>query len=154
MKYYKYTVAFGLSLGVMFLSNYLIGRFSDLGAAWYMTLLKPTFSPAPLVYDIGFLGAFGFAVLCCTFSTVKKELRKTLALWGGICVLSVLWALTLFVWESLYGALGISLAVVIALLVLFRYYQKNTKELWLALLPPIAWNVYLFAYNYGLCMLN
>jgi len=138
----------------MFFSNYFIGRFSDMGSEWYASLVKPFYFPAPLVYDIGFLIAFGFAVLCCTFSTVKKELRKTLALWGAICIISVLWALVLFVWESTYGSLGVCFAILVALFILFRYYQNHTKELWLGLLPPLTWYVYLFAVNYGLCMLN
>ena len=143
-----------MALGVLFLTNYLIGRFSDSGAVWYASLVKPSFYPAALVYDIGFLGSSGFAVLCCTFSTVKRELRKTLILWGAVCVFSVFWALTLYIWESLYPSIGIIFSIVIILIVLFFYYQKHTRELWLALLPPLSWNIYLFAFHYSLCILN
>ncbi len=143
-----------MALGVMFLTNYFISRFSDYGATWYALLVKPSFSPAQIVYDIGFLVSSGFAVICCTLSTVKKELRKTLVLWGTFCIFSALWALSLFVWESLYISLGIIFSIIVILIALFAFYQKHTQELWLAMLPPFAWNIYLFAFNYSLCMLN
>lgn len=146
--------AFGLSLGVMFLADYFLGRFSALEGAWYAELNKPLFAPNPVVYDIGFIAALGFAVICCTFSTVNPALRKTLILWLCAAGLTVLWGAVLFVWVSPYGALGISLAILIALAVLLHYYAKHTRELWLALIPALGWYAYIFVFNYAICMMN
>lgn len=154
MKYFRYMLAFGLSLGVMFVAEYLIGRFSVWTDDWISGLNMPVFMPNETVYDICFTIALGFAVICCTFSTVKPVLRKTLVLWFAVAAVSVLWSVTLFEWHSLYGALGITVCIPIALSVLLHFYAKHTRELWLALIPAMAWYTYLFVFNYALCMLN
>ena len=147
-------LAFCLSLGVMFVADYFIGRVSTFESAWYQGLIKPPYSPHVIVYEIGYTLAFGTAVICCTLSTVKPNLRKTLAVWLGIALLSVLCPITLFLWHSTYGALGISAIIVAALGFLFHYYIKNTRELWLAVAPTIVWFAYLFVFYYGLSILN
>lgn len=154
MKQFRYMLAFCLSLGVMFATEYLIGRFSVWSGGWISSLVMPLYAPNELVYEICFTVALCFAVICCTFSTIKPTLRKTLILWGGIAVLSILWSVVLFVWQSMYGALGISAIILVGLAVLLHYYAHHTRELWLALIPPLTWYAYLFIFCFGLCILN
>lgn len=154
MKYFKLMPAFCASLAVMFAAVYFISFFPDTGGEWYTSLKKPSFAPYGIIYEMGFFAAFAFAVISCAFTMMKKELRIFLAVWAGIIALSLLWPLTLFKWHSAYGALGISFAIIIGLTFLIHHYIKNTRELWLAIIPTTAWFVYIFAFNFGLCMLN
>lgn len=147
-------LAFVVALGVMFVANYFVGRFANFDGKYFASLVKPVYAPTPVVFEIGFGAAMCFAVVCSTVSAVKVKLRKSIAVWIGVAGASILWAAMLFVWQSVYGALGISLIIVAALAALLNFYIKNSKELWLAIVPVISWFGYIFAVNYGLCIVN
>ena len=64
-------------------------------------------------------------------------------MWGLVGLLNVLWCAAFFMLELPLFALSVLIVEIALLSVLTDFYIRNTKYLWIAMIPILAW--YLFA---------
>ncbi|MCL2631112.1 MAG: tryptophan-rich sensory protein [Firmicutes bacterium] len=153
MKPFKAFVSFATALAVVFVAGYACSLLIT-PEGWWQGLNKPSFMPKSFVFEIGWIVIYAFFALTLTITLIRKNLRKVLPVLCVVLVLNALWCAVFFVWFLPLLGLSIIFTQAVALLFLTGYYIKNTKELWLAMIPMLSWYSFLFVLNYAIVILN
>ena len=154
MKLYRSLVSFAIALFFVFVAWYAYSLFAVLESGFASDLVRPSFAPSPALIEWAWIAVYVFYIVMITVSIQRKPLRKSLTLLGLLLSLNVAWAASFFLWHLTLLSLSVTFLQVVVLFLLIKFYAKNTKELWLAALPAMAWHIYCFIVSYGIVMLN
>ena len=154
MKYFKLLVCFGGAIAITFAMGYLSSMLINTDAPWWIEATKPNFTPSSLIFQIFWAIIYLCLILTLTISIYRKKLHKSLIGFAIILPLNILWCLVFFTFGLTLLGLGIITLQIGTLLFITNFYIKNTKELWIAMVPMLLWYLFLFLLNYGMVMLN
>ena len=127
MKTYVRLLSFTAAMGFVFVTAYASGLLIDLeSASWQAIAPKITLLPSGKVFQWAWIAV-----------------RGVLPLWGLVGLLNVLWCAAFFMLELPLFALSVLIVEIALLSVLTDFYIRNTKYLWTAMIPILAW--YIFA---------
>jgi len=154
MRLFKLLVSFGAALAVVFVVGYIATLLVRADSAWWLELRKPAFLPGNIIFQICWMVIYVCLITALTVNISRRDLHKCLMLWGVVLPFNVLWCAVFFVWNLALLGLAVLVLQVAALIFITSYYIKNTKELWISMIPILAWYGFLFVLNYGMVMMN
>ncbi|MCU0818338.1 MAG: tryptophan-rich sensory protein [Beijerinckiaceae bacterium] len=141
---------FASVLGQLFTAVGMVG--------WYRTLQKPFFNPPDLAFPIAW--TFLYALMAVAFWRILR-LRseagpKGMAILAylGQMLLNVGWSYVFFGLRSPLGGLVVSSAMLIAIGITIRYFQRLDRAAGIALYPYFAWVTFATVLNATIVWLN
>lgn len=144
MKTYVKLLSFTAAMGFVFVTAYSSGLLVDTeGAYWHEIAPKITLLPSESVFQWVWIAVYALYVILITPTVANRKNRGALPLWGLVGVMNVLWCAAFFALELPLFALSVLIAEIALLCVLTDFYIRNTKYLWIAMIPILAW--YIFA---------
>ncbi len=144
MKTYVKLLSFTAAMGFVFVTAYSSGLLVDTeGAYWHEIAPKITLLPSESVFQWVWIAVYALYVILITPTVANRKYRGALPLWGLVGVMNVLWCAAFFALELPLFALSVLIAEIALLCVLTDFYIRNTKYLWIAMIPILAW--YIFA---------
>lgn len=144
MKTYVKLLSFTAAMSFVFVTAYSSGLLVDTeGAYWHEIAPKITLLPSGSVFQWVWIAVYALYVILITPTVANRKYRGALPLWGLVGVMNVLWCAAFFALELPLFALSVLIAEIALLCVLTDFYIRNTKYLWIAMIPILAW--YIFA---------
>ena len=144
MKTYVKLLSFTAAMGFVFVTAYASGLLIDLeSASWQAIAPKIALLPSGKVFQWAWITVYALFVVLLTPTVANRRYRGVLPLWGLVGLLNVLWCAAFFMLELPLFALSVLIVEIALLSVLTDFYIRNTKYLWIAMIPILAW--YLFA---------
>lgn len=151
MKTYVKLLSFTAAMGFVFVTAYSSGLLVDTeGAYWHEIAPKITLLPSESVFQWVWIAVYALYVILITPTVANRKYRGALPLWGLVGVMNVLWCAAFFALELPLFALSVLIAEIALLCVLTDFYIRNTKYLWIAMIPILAWYVFAATLNFDM----
>ncbi len=154
MKNFKLLISFAIALAYIFVVGYASTLLTTPDSSWYIALAKPTYMPPNIAFPIAWGICYILMIVLVTATANDKALRRALLVWGILGILNILWCFSFFTLHLIYFALLVLALQIAIIVILTTFYIKNTKFLWIALIPLLTWYIYAFFLNFGILMLN
>lgn len=147
MKTYVTFVAFTLGLAGVFVVAYLSSSMIDVTTPFIKSLYELPFGiPSPNTFMLIWGIVYGFSVILITATIATRCLRRGAKMWALLGVLNTLFCFIYFKLGLYYLGIGIIITMLATLGVLLNFYIKNTRYLYLCMIPILA------AYGYALIL--
>ena len=128
------------------------------GSAWFETLTKPWFYPPGWVFGVVWTALFslmGVALwLVWRRGTESREVQVAFGAFAGQMVLNLAWTPAFFSLQRPLVALGIIVALWVAILVTIAAFRRVSRRATLLLVPYLLWVSFAAVLNYELWRLN
>lgn len=138
-----------------FASSSLSG--SGSGSAWFAVLEKPAIFPPPVLFGIVWsvlyaLMGLALAGVCSAFGSRYR--LAAISAFALQLMLNLMWSPVFFHWHQIGAALGIIIALALALGLTIHMFLKVRRWAGLILLPYLAWVLFAAVLNYQFLVLN
>lgn len=125
--------------------------------SWYLTLVKPSFTPPGavigLVWTILFL-LMGYALYLVWSKSKEQEVKNALIFFCIQLVLNIAWSFCFFYLQSPLAGLVEIIFLWLAILATIIYFNKISKLAAYLLIPYVIWVSFAAILNYYLYILN
>ncbi len=154
MKQFKLLISFAIALAYIFVVGYASTLLTTPDSSWYIALAKPDYLPPNYVFPIAWGVCYAMMAFAITVTVNNKALRRALLVWGVLGILNIVWCLSFFTLHLIYFALIVLAIQVAILIILMIFYLKNTKFVWIAMIPLLSWYIYALFLNFSILILN
>ncbi len=150
----KITDSILISLLVTALTAGIAMLFVDTKSAWYVSLIKPSIQPPPIVFIIAWTVIYLLYAASLTLAQIKNVEPRAYAFYALQAVLNIAWCLFFFTLHMMYVGFAMIVLYLAATYLTVREIYGQTKTGALILLPQAAWLILAAVVNYMTILLN
>lgn len=144
MKTYVKLISFTAAMGFVFVVAYASGMLVDTtGTLWQSLAPKIGLLPPDKVFQWVWIIVYALFVTMLTPTVANRKYRGVLPLWAVVGALNILWCAAFFRLGLPLFAFSVLIIETALLSVITDFYIRNSRYLWIPMIPVLAW--YLFA---------